>query len=165
MNQALASGIVVICIFATFGTTYAFVNAYKDQETFELKAEYEHNISNLNSNIASLNAQIENLIKEDEEDIFTGGIWSDQYFSGYGFFPNGGYMSTDLIRNTDNFHGVWELDDEQLILKYRWFMNGTKTVKTYDYSISNVGEIPKLTLIDTKSGISLDYFRINEYIE
>lgn len=61
MNQQIAIAIVIICIFATFGTTYAVVTAFKDQEITDLKAQYELDITNLNTEISNKNAQITSL--------------------------------------------------------------------------------------------------------
>jgi hypothetical protein len=72
MNQKIASAIVIICIFATFGTTYAVVSAYNDQEIINLKAKYELDIYNLNDTISALKEEIINLNNNLEENRFLG---------------------------------------------------------------------------------------------
>ena len=70
MNQTVASIVVIVCIFATFGTTYAVVNANKDQEITELKVQYELDIYNLNNRMNNLTSQLLQYVGD--EDMFVG---------------------------------------------------------------------------------------------
>lgn len=64
MNRFLAIGMVIICILATFGITYNVVNTVKEQEKLKMNNEFKEEISSLNSQITSKDAQINNLINE-----------------------------------------------------------------------------------------------------
>ena len=141
MNKQIVTAIVVICIFATFGTTYAIVNTYKDQENRLLKENYERT---LNENISYLTAQITELsnrvnqlsysvlavslppaINQDEysigdvifdQDITESqfvGTWFDENGNTYTFDSNGTYHKT----GTDNIglplgDHEWEIGKE-----------------------------------------------------
>jgi len=72
MKQAIAIIIVVLCIIATFGITYIFVNDIKDDEILNLKERYELDIYNLNNTIDELNDQLENIPNIYEEEKFLG---------------------------------------------------------------------------------------------
>jgi hypothetical protein len=64
MNRFLAIGMAIICILATFGITYNVVNAVKEQEKLKMNNEFEEEISSLNSQISSKDAQINNLTND-----------------------------------------------------------------------------------------------------
>ncbi len=91
MKQIMVIVIVVLCMFATFGTTYLFVNNQKEQERLELVGQHEIDISNLNVDISTLNGQISSLNEQIDNltvknDFY--GAWYLQEIGGDGYFPS-----------------------------------------------------------------------------
>jgi len=57
----LYSVIIILCLFATVGTTCSLVKDIKNQEISDLKNEYEHEISDLNDDISEWRESVHNL--------------------------------------------------------------------------------------------------------
>lgn len=121
MKKIIAIIIVVLCVFATFGTTAIFVNVIKDQETLDLKAQYTLDEKNMKDQISSLNSQINSLtdqLGDYNKDVFYG-YWAEidrdenwrWFFDELIFFADGKlFLNGDL----GGFEPTHWLDDNKL---------------------------------------------------